>query len=85
MHVFWAIVIGFFAGLIARALMPGKDPGGLLVTTLLGIVGAIIASYAGQLAGFYHEGEGAGFIGAIVGAMSLLFVYRLLRKQPAVS
>ena len=72
------IVIGLLAGGIAKLLMPGKDPGGCIVTVLLGIAGALIAGWIGHAVGWYGTGEGAGFIAAIVGAFVLLLLYRLL-------
>ncbi len=83
MHIIWTILIGFAAGAIAKLLMPGKDPGGFIITTLLGIVGALVATYLGHLIGWYKAGEGAGFLGAIVGSILILIVYRLIRKKPA--
>jgi uncharacterized membrane protein YeaQ/YmgE (transglycosylase-associated protein family) len=77
----WAIIIGFVAGLIAKFLMPGRDPGGFIVTTLLGIAGAVVATWLGRTLGWYHGGQGAGFIGAIVGAVIILFLYRLLFRN----
>jgi uncharacterized membrane protein YeaQ/YmgE (transglycosylase-associated protein family) len=83
MHVIWTIIIGFLAGLIAKLIMPGRDPGGFIITTLLGIIGAVVATYIGQAIGWYRAGQGAGFIGAIVGAIILLVLYRLLfRPKP---
>lgn len=84
MHIVWAIIIGFIVGLIAKFLMPGKDPGGFIITTILGIVGALIATFLGQAVGWYQPGEGAGFIASIIGAMILLFLYRLFlgRRHP---
>jgi uncharacterized membrane protein YeaQ/YmgE (transglycosylase-associated protein family) len=61
--------------------MPGKDPGGLIVTTVIGVVGALVATYLGQLVGLYQAGESAGFIGAVVGAILLLAIYRLFKKK----
>ncbi len=78
MHIIWTIIIGFIVGLIARFLMPGRDPAGFIITTILGIVGALIATYMGQAVGWYRAGEGAGFIASIIGAMILLFLYRLI-------
>jgi uncharacterized membrane protein YeaQ/YmgE (transglycosylase-associated protein family) len=72
------IVIGGLAGLIAKFLMPGRDPGGCIITVLLGIAGAVIAGWLGHMVGWYNEGEGAGFIAAIVGALILLGIYRLI-------
>ena len=79
------IVIGLVAGLIAKAIMPGKDPGGLIVTILLGIAGAVLAGFLGQMLGWYRQGEGAGFIAAIVGALILLALYRLVAGRRRVS
>ena len=72
------IVIGLLAGGIAKLLMPGKDPGGCIITILLGIAGALLAGFLGRAVGWYNENEGAGFIAAIVGAFILLFVYRMI-------
>lgn len=70
------IVIGLLAGAIAKLLMPGKDPGGCLITILLGIAGALLAKFLGQIVGLYGPDENAGFIAAIVGALLILFIYR---------
>jgi len=78
MSIIWTIIIGFIAGVIAKFLMPGRDPGGFIITTLLGIVGAVVATYLGQAVGWYRAGEGAGLIGAVVGAVILLVVYRMI-------
>lgn len=75
------IVIGFLAGGIAKLLMPGKDPGGCIITILLGIAGAVLAGFIGQKIGWYDQGEAAGFIAAIVGAVLILLVYRLLVRR----
>jgi uncharacterized membrane protein YeaQ/YmgE (transglycosylase-associated protein family) len=72
------IVIGLIAGLIAKAIMPGKDPGGLIVTILLGVAGAVLAGFLGQQLGWYRQDQGAGFIAAIVGALILLAIYRMV-------
>jgi uncharacterized membrane protein YeaQ/YmgE (transglycosylase-associated protein family) len=72
------IVVGGIAGAIAKLLMPGRDPGGCIITVLLGIAGALVAGWLGQAVGWYEMGEGAGFIAAIVGAFLLLGIYRLL-------
>jgi uncharacterized membrane protein YeaQ/YmgE (transglycosylase-associated protein family) len=74
----WTIIIGFLAGAIAKFLMPGRDPGGFIITILLGIVGAVLATWLGQAVGWYRAGEGAGFIGAVVGAVIVLAVYRMV-------
>jgi uncharacterized membrane protein YeaQ/YmgE (transglycosylase-associated protein family) len=75
------IVIGLLAGGIAKLLMPGKDPGGCVITILLGIAGALLAGYLGKMVGWYDESEAAGFIAAIVGAFLILLIYRLALKR----
>ena len=75
------IVIGLLAGGIAKLLMPGRDPGGCIITLLLGIAGALLAGWLGHAIGWYGENEGAGFIAAIVGAFLLLFIYRLVATR----
>ena len=72
------IVIGGIAGAIAKFLMPGRDPGGCIITILLGVAGAVVAGYIGQLIGWYKDSQGAGFVAAIVGALVLLLAYRLI-------
>lgn len=72
------ILIGAIAGAIAKAVMPGRDPGGCIVTILLGIGGALLAGWLGNMLGWYKQGEGAGFIAAIVGAIIILFIWRLV-------
>ena len=75
----WWIIIGGLAGLIAKAIMPGRDPGGCIVTILLGICGAVVAGFIGRAVGWYDEGDrGASFIAAIVGALIILLIYRLI-------
>ncbi len=76
MYIIWTIIIGFVIGLIARAVMPGKDPGGFIVTTVLGIVGAFLGSFLGRAMGLYNEGEPAGFLMSVVGALIVLFLYK---------
>lgn len=78
--VLWMIVIGFVVGLIAKFLTPGRDPGGFLVTIVIGIVGSVAATYGGQALGLYAPGQPAGFIGAVVGAIVLLILLRLVRR-----
>jgi uncharacterized membrane protein YeaQ/YmgE (transglycosylase-associated protein family) len=76
MGILWTIIIGFIAGVIAKFIMPGdNEPSGFILTTILGIVGAFVATYLGQALGWYTPGEGAGLIGAVVGAIIVLFVY----------
>ena len=84
MGIIWTIIIGFVAGVIAKFIMPGSnEPSGFVLTTILGIVGAIVASYLGQAVGWYEPGEGAGLIGAVVGAIVVLFVWGLVAKRRA--
>ena len=83
MGILSAIIIGLIVGAIAKFFMPGKDPGGWIITILIGLVGSFIGSYLGQALGLYREGEPAGFIGSVVGAMILLALYRLVSKRSA--
>lgn len=81
MSIVWIILVGFVVGLIARAIMPGEQKLGLIMTTVLGIAGSVVAGYLGQAIGLYQAGQGAGFIGSIVGAIVLLFGYGLLTRK----
>lgn len=83
LSILWMCLIGLLAGALAKFLMPGKDPGGLIVTILLGIAGSLVAGYLGRAMGLYAEGEGAGFIMSVVGAIILLALYRMVKKSPA--
>ncbi|MDF2120262.1 GlsB/YeaQ/YmgE family stress response membrane protein [Roseiarcaceae bacterium H3SJ34-1] len=84
MSIVWTIIIGFVAGVIAKLIMPGKnEPSGFVLTTILGIVGAFVATYLGQAIGWYQAGQTAGFIGAIVGALVVLFVWGLVANRRA--
>ena len=84
MSILWTIIIGFIAGVIAKFVTPGKnEPSGFILTTILGIVGAFVASFLGQALGFYRPGEGAGFIGAVIGAVIVLFVWGIFAKKNA--
>ena len=79
MSILWTIIIGFIAGVIAKFIMPGdNEPAGFILTTILGIVGAFVATYLGQALGWYRPGEGAGLIGAVVGAVIVLLVYGMV-------
>ena len=78
MGIIWTIIIGFFVGLIAKFLMPGKDKGGFILTTILGIIGSVVGTYIGQALGLYQVGEPAGFIASVLGAMIVLFIARML-------
>ncbi|WP_291851920.1 GlsB/YeaQ/YmgE family stress response membrane protein [Bradyrhizobium sp.] len=79
MGIIWTIIIGFVAGIIAKFIMPGdNEPSGFIMTTILGIVGAFVATFLGQALGWYRAGEGAGLIGAVVGAIIVLFIYSMV-------
>jgi uncharacterized membrane protein YeaQ/YmgE (transglycosylase-associated protein family) len=81
MHILWTILIGFFTGLLARALKPGNDRLGFIMTTLLGIAGALIAKFVGLQLGWYRADEPAGFLASIVGAIVLLLVYGAIQNR----
>ncbi len=81
MHLIWTILIGFFAGVVAKMITPGAGPGGFFLTAALGIGGSLAATYLGQFVGFYKAGQSAGFIGAVVGAIALLAVYHVAAKK----
>ena len=79
MGILWTIIIGFVAGVIAKFIMPGdNEPTGFILTAILGIVGAFVATFLGQALGWYQPGEGAGLIGAVVGAVVVLLVYSMV-------
>lgn len=86
MSIIGTLIIGLLVGIVAKFLMPGKDPGGFIITTLIGIAGAFIAHFLGRQMGWYADGEPAGFIASVVGAILLLAVYRLIvgRRAKAV-
>jgi uncharacterized membrane protein YeaQ/YmgE (transglycosylase-associated protein family) len=83
MGIIWTILIGFIVGIVAKFLMPGRDPAGFFITALIGITGSIIATYLGRIMGFYQVGESAGFIAAVIGAIILLFFYRMVTGRKA--
>lgn len=83
MHWLWVILIGLVIGAVAKLLMPGKDPGGFIVTTLLGIAGSVLATWLGRVIGWYTDEQSAGFIMSVIGAVLLLAVYHLVRKRTA--
>ncbi|MEO7650281.1 MAG: GlsB/YeaQ/YmgE family stress response membrane protein [Bryobacteraceae bacterium] len=80
MQFLWMCLIGLLAGALAKLIMPGKDPGGLIVTMLLGIAGSLIAGFLGRTMGWYGEGDGAGLIMSVLGAILLLAVYRMMKR-----
>jgi uncharacterized membrane protein YeaQ/YmgE (transglycosylase-associated protein family) len=79
----YTIFVGLIVGIVAKFLMPGRDPGGFILTILLGIAGAVVAGYLGRSLGWYQTGEPAGFISAVIGAMILLFGYRVMVRRRA--
>jgi uncharacterized membrane protein YeaQ/YmgE (transglycosylase-associated protein family) len=81
MHIVWTILLGLAAGIIAKFVYPGKENMGLIMTALLGIAGSFVASYGGQWLKIYQPGQTAGFIGSIVGALVILFVYGLIKRN----
>jgi uncharacterized membrane protein YeaQ/YmgE (transglycosylase-associated protein family) len=81
LHLIGVIVIGAIVGLIAKFLVPGRDPGGFVVTPLIGIGGAIVATYLGQFLHIYEPGQNAGFIASVVGAVIILLAYRAIRGR----
>jgi uncharacterized membrane protein YeaQ/YmgE (transglycosylase-associated protein family) len=81
MHLIWTLIIGLVIGAVAKLLMPGRDPGGFIITMLLGVAGSFVATFLGQAVGWYREGSSAGFIASVIGAMILLFIYRLFKKN----
>jgi len=83
MQFVWMCLIGLAAGALAKFLMPGKDPGGLIITMLLGIAGSVLAGFLGRSLGLYQEGQGAGFLMSVAGAILLLFAYRMLKGRAA--
>jgi uncharacterized membrane protein YeaQ/YmgE (transglycosylase-associated protein family) len=85
MEFLWMLLIGLVVGAIAKFLMPGKDPGGIIVTMLIGIAGALIAGFLGRTLGWYGEGEAAGFIASVIGAILLLIIYRMATKNRRVT
>lgn len=81
MHILGVIIIGFIVGLIARALMPGRDVAGFILTTLLGIGGALVGQYVGVALGLYQTDQPSGFIMSVIGAMLILFIFHLFRRS----
>ncbi|MBA3396434.1 MAG: GlsB/YeaQ/YmgE family stress response membrane protein [Deltaproteobacteria bacterium] len=83
MHILWMLIIGLIVGALAKFIMPGRDPGGIIVTMLIGIAGSLIAGFLGRSMGWYAHGQGAGFIASIIGALILLAGYRFLVQRRA--
>jgi len=82
MGIIWTILIGFIVGLVAKMLTPGRDPAGFFITAAIGIAGSLLTTYGGQAMGFYQAGEPAGFIGSLIGAIILLVIYHMIRRNP---
>ena len=83
MHLLWTLLIGLVIGAVAKFIMPGQDPGGIIVTMLIGIAGSFVATYIGQVLGWYQQGQSAGFIMSVLGAILLLGIYHLIRRKTA--
>lgn len=81
MHILWTLLLGLVVGIIAKFIYPGREDMGWIMTIILGIAGAFVATYLGKLVGIYQPGQAAGFIGAIVGALILLFIYHLIKRK----
>lgn len=81
MHYLWVAIIGLIVGALAKLIMPGKDPGGIIITMLLGIAGSFVGTFIGRALGLYAAGQGAGFVMSLLGAIVLLLLYRLLRGR----
>jgi len=79
--ILWTLVVGFFVGLLARFFLPGRDPAGLIVTSLIGVLGSFVAAYVGSYLGWYLPGEGVGLLASILGAMFVLLVFRVIRGK----
>ena len=84
LHLLWTAIIGIVVGAIAKLLMPGKDPGGIFITMLIGIAGAFLGTFLGRMVGHYQEGQSAGFLMSLVGAVILLGLYHLVRGRQTV-
>ena len=83
LHYLWVAIIGLVVGALAKLIMPGKDPGGIWITMLLGIAGSFLGTWLGRLVGWYQEGESAGFIMSLVGALILLAIYHFYKRKTA--
>jgi uncharacterized membrane protein YeaQ/YmgE (transglycosylase-associated protein family) len=83
LHIIWEAIIGLIVGALAKLVMPGKDPGGIWITMLLGVAGSLVATYLGRVIGLYQEGQSAGFIMSILGAVLLLAIYRMIKGKSA--
>ena len=82
-HLLWEAIIGLIVGALAKFIMPGKDPGGIFITMLIGVAGALLGTFIGSHVGLYQEGQRAGFFMSLVGAIILLAIYRLIKGMTA--
>ena len=83
LHFLWEALVGLVIGAVAKLLMPGKDPGGIIITMLLGVAGSLLATWLGGVVGLYHPGDSAGFLMSVIGAVVLLGIYRLIKGKAA--
>jgi len=83
LSIIWMLIVGLVVGALAKLFMPGRDPGGMFITMMLGMAGALVAGFIGRMLGLYGEGQHAGFLMSIIGAILLLAVYRLFTRHPA--
>ena len=83
MSLIWTLIIGLIAGALAKFIMPGKDPGGMIITIVLGVAGSFLATFAGQAVGWYSAGTSTGLIGSTLGAILLLALYRMFKSSNA--
>jgi uncharacterized membrane protein YeaQ/YmgE (transglycosylase-associated protein family) len=83
LHLLWEAIIGLVVGALAKLIMPGRDPGGIIITMLLGIAGALLAGWLGRAVGLYQQGQGAGFLMSLLGAIILLAIYRMFKGRRA--
>ncbi len=81
LHLLWTALIGIVVGAVAKFIMPGKDPGGIFITMILGIAGAFLGTFIGRLIGHYQEGQSAGFLMSLIGALVILGIYHLIRRS----
>jgi uncharacterized membrane protein YeaQ/YmgE (transglycosylase-associated protein family) len=83
LSLLWTALIGLIVGALAKLIMPGKDPGGIIITMLLGIAGSFLGTWIGKLLGWYQEGQSAGFIMSLIGALILLAIYHFIKRKTA--
>lgn len=81
MHLIWTLIIGFVIGAVAKLLMPGRDPGGWIITIVLGLLGSFVGTFLGQAVGWYRPGQSAGFIASVIGALILLAIYHFFARR----